>query len=397
MANKFRVYALIHGQTLPIGKFKECEIRTMSFEEQCIRNFSPIEYKFAPKAEYETYVTSLPYVDPIKMYSKHVIFYDIEESDYKEALGGAYKKFDKVCSSLFIAGVRDVQLKHKLYSGSTYIHQISRVYLVDEDDIEHPIDYDLQTGHLYLPNRPERSEWFNDDTGNFLEKIYDFNDPVFQKSLRYLYDSTTGAYKLNSYEKVALDHFKSIELIINCFSSKKNFKDRVDEASLQLDLGADEITQIKRYWDDRSNGDIAHSTHHDTTGFFPNQFPIPKGMTYNWSFADSLAKKILLKYFDFRSRFFIVDIEVPFNEKRNLTLGVVDGANECNHLFFQTTTKQRNLLLNELRAKLIEVFDLDKKDFKIEFYQSKARVSVLLKEGVSLDLRKIGFTRMKIF
>jgi hypothetical protein len=395
--SRYRVYALIHGQTLPIGKIDDCEIRQMDFDEQSRRNFSPIKYEFPKKEEYETYVTSVPFVDPVKMYSKYVIVHDIEEHDYKGALGGAIKKFDKVCSSLFISGVRDIHLKHNLYSGEPYLYQINKVYLIDDKDQECEVELDLKSGHIYLPNRPERNEWLNKDTEDFLNKIYNFKDPVFKKALKYLYSSALGHYKLNSHEKIALDHFKSVELIVNSLSSKDKFKDRVDEAGPKLGLSDEEVQKIKRYWDDRSNGDIAHSTHRDTTAFYPNQFPEPKGMEYNWSFADSLARKILLKYFDLRNRFFIIDIEEPFDQARNNTLGIMKGNGECNHLFFETHTKQKQMLLNEVRNKLIEVFGLDKKDFEIEFYQSKAHVSVLLKEGKELNLNKVTSARMRRF
>lgn len=395
--SRYRVYALIHGQTLSVGKIDDCEIRRMDFEEQSRRNFSPIKYDFPPKEGYETYVTSIPFVDPVRMYSKHVIVHDIEESNHKGALGGAIKKFDRVCASLFISGVRDVHLEHNLYSGEPYLYQINKVYLINDKNQECEIDLDLKSDHIYLPNRPERDEWLNNDTGDFLNKICDFKDPIFRKASKYLYSSALGHYKLNSYEKIALDHFKSVELIVNCLSNKKSFKDRANEAGLQLGLTEDEIKRIKRYWDDRSNGDIAHSTHHDTTAFYPNQFPEPKGMEYNWSFADSLARKILLKYFDLRNRFFIIDIEEPYDQSRNLSFGVIEGENECNHLFFQTNTKQKQVLLNEVKTRLIGVFGLDKKDFEIGFYKSKSHISISLGEGKALNLSKIGLVRMRIF
>lgn len=395
--NRYRVYALIHGQTLPVGEIHDCEIRMMDFNEQSKRDFSPIKYEFSHKEEYETYVTSVPFVDPVKMYSKHVIFCDMEESDYKGALGGAIRKFDKVCSSLFLSGIRDVHLKHNLYSGEPYLYQINKVYLIDDKDEERAVDLDLKSGHIYLPNRPERNEWLNADTGDFLNKVYDFKDPVFRKALKYLYSSALGNFKLNSHEKIALDHFKSVELIVNCLSTEDGFKDRVDEAGLQLGLTDDEIERIKKYWDDRSNGDIAHSTHHDTTAFYPNQFPEPKGMEYNWSYSDSLAKKILLKYFDLRSRFFLIDIEEPYDQSQNHTLGLMRGQNECNHLFFHTNTKQKKLLLNEVRTKFIEVFGIDKKDFEIGFYITKSQIGVTLKEGKNIDLGKVRSIRTRIF
>lgn len=393
--NRYRVYALIHGQTLPVGKIQDCEIKEMSFDEQHKRKFSPIKYEFPNKEEYETYVTSVPFVDPMKMYSKHVIYCDIEERHYKAAIEGAIKRFDKICSSLFLSGIRDVHLKHNLYSGESYLYQINKVYSLDENSNEYEVELDLKSGFVYLPNRPERNQWLDADTDDFLNKVYNFKDPVFRKALKYLYSSTLGNFKLNSHEKVALDHFKSVELIVDCLSSKHNFKDKVDEAGLKLSLTNEEIERIKKYWDDRSNGDIAHSTHRDTTAFYPNQFPEPKGMEYNWSFSDSLARKVLLNYFDLRNRFFLIDIEKPYEQKDELTLGLVN--NDCNHLFFQTNTETKQELLNEIKKKFIDVFGLDKQDFKIEFYNSKTKISVLLNKGKELDLNKINSFRTRIF
>lgn len=395
--NKYRVYALIHGQTLPIGTIHDCEIRQMDFDEQSKRNFSPIKYDFSKKEEYETYVTSVPFVDPVKMYSKYVIFCEIEERDYRGAIGGAIRKFDKICSSLFLSDIRDVYLKYNLYSGEAYLYQINKVYLIDDDNNELDVNLDLKSGYIYLPNRPERNEWLNSDTGDFLNKIYNFKDPIFRKALKYLYSSSLGNFKLNSHEKIALDHFKSVELIVNCLSSKDNFKNRVDEAGSQLGLTIEETERIKRYWDDRSNGDIAHSTHQDTTAFYPNQFPEPKGMEYNWSYSDGLAKKVLLKYFDLRNRFFIIDIEKPYDDDPKNVLGLIRGQNECNHLFFHTNTKQKNLILNEVKNKFIDVFGVDKKDFDIGFYTTKSQIGVTLKEGKGVDLNKITSIRTRIF
>ena len=393
--NKYRIYALIHGQTLPVGKIHDCEIKEMSFDEQTRRHFSPIKYEFLRDDNYETYMTSVPFVDPMKIYSKYVITYDIEERDYKGALGGAIRKFNKVCSTLFLSGVRDVYLKHNQHSGEPYIYQINKVYLIDEKDKECDVELDLKSGHIYLPNRPERNDWFNDDTKEFTDKVFNCKDPIFRKALKYLYSSSLGHLKLNSPEKIALDHFKSVELIINCLSTKDSFKERVDEAGPELDLTPEEIERVKKYWDDRSNGDIAHSTHDDPVSFYPNQFPEPKGMQYNWSFSDNLAKKILLNYFDLRNRFFLIDIEKPHEQKDEGILGIIN--NDCNHLFFQTNTETKQELLNEVKKKFIDVFGLDRKDFKIEFYNSKSQISALLNKGIELDLDKITLRRTRIF
>ena len=80
--NKYRIYALIHGQTLPQGEIFGCEIRKMSFREQSKRGFSPIQAVFSEDEmtnHHKTYVTSLLYVDPIRIKSKYIIIHDTEK------------------------------------------------------------------------------------------------------------------------------------------------------------------------------------------------------------------------------------------------------------------------------------------------------------------------------
>ena len=40
---KYKIYALINGETLPEGKIFECEIKKMGFDEQAKRGFAPIQ------------------------------------------------------------------------------------------------------------------------------------------------------------------------------------------------------------------------------------------------------------------------------------------------------------------------------------------------------------------
>ena len=47
MNNKFRIYALVHGPILPIGKLFNLEIKKMTFEEQSRKSFSPIQSVFS--------------------------------------------------------------------------------------------------------------------------------------------------------------------------------------------------------------------------------------------------------------------------------------------------------------------------------------------------------------
>jgi len=90
---KFRIYALILGEILPEGLFLDCIIKKLDFGEQEKRSFSPIQGIFSSTIadQHKTYVTSLPYVDPIRIKSEYVVIYDIEEKDFNSALGGAIK------------------------------------------------------------------------------------------------------------------------------------------------------------------------------------------------------------------------------------------------------------------------------------------------------------------
>jgi len=101
---KYRIYALTLGETLPLGKIFECEIKKMSFDEQAKRSFAPIQSIFSEGEDvdyYKTYITSLRYVDPIKIKSEYVIICDIEEEKPCDALGGAIKTIDRIIRFLF--------------------------------------------------------------------------------------------------------------------------------------------------------------------------------------------------------------------------------------------------------------------------------------------------------
>lgn len=265
-----------------------------------------------------------------------IVVFDIEEYDAKAALGGAVRAFDNLCSKLFLTGIRDFKSATDRYIGETYLYQISKIYQLDENDNEQDVTLELQSGHIFLPNRPDRNKWQKEESKEFLEKILDFKDPVFSKALKYLYSSSVGHFRLASFEKVALDHFKSIELIVNTLSKKKTFKERANEAGKLLELTADEIEEIKKYWDARSNGDIAHSHHHDPVAFYPNQFP-------------------------------------HGDDPANPTLGITNEHSDCNHLFFETKTKNREDVLKEIKTEFSKSFQTDEGDLETEVLNSQNR------------------------
>ena len=112
--SKYRIYALVHGEILSEGQIFKCLVIKMSFEEQRRRRFSPIQSVFSEGEDidyYKTYVTSLRYVDPVRIKSGYVIIHDIEENKPGDALGGAIKEIDRVCRFLSLACLEDVKRK----------------------------------------------------------------------------------------------------------------------------------------------------------------------------------------------------------------------------------------------------------------------------------------------
>ncbi|MFA6016466.1 MAG: hypothetical protein WC744_00015 [Patescibacteria group bacterium] len=370
--SKYRVYALIHGETLPEGKIFECEIKKMDFREQEKRKFSPIQSVFA-KGEmidyHKTYVTSLRYVDPIKIKSEYVIICDIEEDKPGDALGGTIKTIDRITRFLSLACLEDVKRKFGRNRGSfePYVYQVNKIYLLDEKSNETDVAFKVESGHIYLPNRPEQTEWRNSGTGVFLDEIYNFHDEIFERALKYLYRSSIGYLVLDSEEKIALDHFKSIEIIINSLSKKREFKKRLAEAVIKIGITPVEQKRIEDFWDDRSTyGDIAHPSLFDEVERYPNQFPIPSNARYPGANFDSIAPSILLKYYQYAKGLFLIDIYDPSEIGRADQEGKfgkvyeisILGTTHHNHLFYYTREKNKLKLLNGLKKAFAQEYKI---------------------------------------
>ena len=316
--SKFRIYALIIGETLPVGKIFGNEIKKMTFAEQKRRKFSPIQGIFSKNKDFEyekTYATFLPYVDPIKIKSEYVIIHEIEEDKPGSALGGAIKEIDKLCRFLSIAGLEDIKRAFSREHGSfePYIYQVNKIYELNSKNQEVEVTFKLESGFVYLPKRPEFNKWRGRGTGKFLKEIFNFQDDILQRALKYLYRSSIGHFLLDSGEKIALDHMKSMEIIIKDLSKKRDFKDKLEEAGTKIGLTDKEKEKIMEFWKDRSEyGDIAHASMYDNSERYPNQFPIPTNVEYPGAAFDSIAGSVLLKYFYYKKSLFHIKIEEPF-------------------------------------------------------------------------------------
>jgi len=124
----------------------------------------------------KTYASSLRYVDPVLIKSEYVIICDIEESDINAALGGSIRRIDKICRFLTLAYGKDF-LNHTQRNSilEPYLYQVNKIYALDVKGNESDLEFKLESGNMYLPNRPELSEWRHKDTQQFLEDIFNFS------------------------------------------------------------------------------------------------------------------------------------------------------------------------------------------------------------------------------
>lgn len=388
----YRIYALIHGDVLYEGNLFGSEIKKISFEEQKKRGFKPISSKFSKDDGYhKTYVTSLPYIDPIKIKSEYVIIHEISERNVEGAIGGAIKAIDKICRFLTLTNMIDVNKKYGRGLGNIepYIYQVNRIYKINAKGKEISIKFSLKSGHIYLPNRPELNSWRHPETSQILQEIFNFYDEPLERAIKYLYRSSLGYFLLDSQEKIALDHFKSIEILVDSLSGKEKFKDRLSDAGKKIGITPAEEMSILKFWDNRSSyGDVAHPSKFDQAERYPNQFPIPSNVMYPGSFFDSIAGRVCIKYFYYKKSLFYIEIFEPITYKkkdRSTTsnennLGIVNPGWESNHYYF--ATNERNKLT--LRNKVIESFC---KEFGYKKDDIESAVVGIRKKSVSIKIK----------
>lgn len=358
----YRIYTLIIGKIIPVGEFFGCQIKKMTFSEQEQRKFNPIQSEFSEINDvefYNTYATSLPYIDPLKIKSEYVIIYDIKEYGTEAALGSAIKYIDRICRFLTIAYAED--FKNKLNRDDRnlepYLYQVNKIYKLDKDKNEFEIDFKLKSGHFYLLNGPGSNDWGHSETKKFLEEIFYFRDEILERAIKYLFRSSIGYFVNDSPEKIALDHIKSIEIIINSLSKKDSFCKRLKEAAFKINLSEEEKKKIIKCWDDRNNySDTAHPAPFDQAERYPNQFPIPSNVEYIHSFHDGIAINVCIKYFFYKRSIFYIDIDDEFyDEASGEHLGEVNTQWESNHLFFETKEKNKKTL----KQKVIKYFAVE--------------------------------------
>jgi hypothetical protein len=290
-------------------------------------------------------------------------------------LGGAIRYFDKVCRFLTFAYGRDFLNHTKKHSIlEPYLYQVNKIYSIDADGNESEVEFKLESGNMYLPNRPELGEWRHEDTQKFLEDTFNFHDEILERSIKYLYRSSIGNFVKDSPEKIILDHFKSMEIIIDSLASDKNFKDKVDK----IFLTEEEKEKIKNLWDDRSKySDTAHPSAYDQTERYPNQFPLPNNATFSYPHNDAIAVDVCLKYFLYKKNLFVIDINEPYSDGKEV-FGEVNPQWESNHLYFETSEKNKDKLRLKIKQSFIKEFNIEASDV-IEVVLGEGKKKAFLK------------------
>lgn len=363
----------------------------MEFDEQQKRKFAPIQSEFSEDLVkgYETYSTYLPYVDPLRLKSKYVISFDSYETDTNAALGDGIRNIDKACRYLSLAHTQDIRasINERVANFQPYLYQVVKIYKLDNDGNEEEFDFKLANRSVQFPRRPERNEWRDTNTAKFLEELADFHDETLERAIKYLYRSTIGLMILDSAEKRALDHFKSIEIIVNSLSTKREFSERLIEAKTLLNISDDDVKRINELWDERSTfGDIAHPSKFDQVERYPNQFPLPSNVGYTGLF-DHVAGRLCLKYYDYKKSIYRVDIEKKSPTHLDGKLGVVNSGSESNHYIYFTNEASKSKLKKDIIAALaqelgvaesqIHSYELlrDNKSYGISIY-ARVRLSI---------------------
>jgi len=338
MAN-FRIYALILGEILPESEVFDCVIKRLPFDEQEERNFSPIQGVFSTNniGQHDTYITSLPYIDPVRIKSEYVVVYDLEENDAKGALGGAIRHIDRLCRLLSITYLEDTQQHtgREHFPFQPYIYQVNKIYLIDENGNETDPDFVLESGYIYSPDWPSANQWKHSDTQAFLDGLLAIHDDAFERALKYLYRSSVGQFILDSPEKIALDHVKAVEIILDALSKKDTFNLKLAEAKDKLGITDEEVEKIRELWAVRSEyGDIAHASKFDEAERYPNQFPLPSNSATRGLPSNSFAANVCLKYLRYKQRLYRIDLQPLDDYHEEGAIAVVNSHIESNHLYF---------------------------------------------------------------
>lgn len=315
---RYKVYAKILGYVLPDTSIEinNCKIEKMSYREQKERNFQPLK-GWKVREFNMNYMTFPRGADFRVMRSNFIVSTVLDCSGPNEALGLAEIIFDKLIGTFMLYMAHWWPNKHSKSKirFSDYDYLICKLYeIVDDKEIE-VRDLRPTSSSASMCHYPAFKE-LTTNSNEIIEQYINCKDEIFEKSLKYFTNGIKGLHKQLPEEKVFLDLFKTIELIIKNFENKKKkrreiFKKIVKRAKKELGLSHDDEKKINRYWNMRSNGDFAHATARKS--FLPPQYPNPGDCEpfVNYFELIDLSQKVLINYFNYSKNRYVVLINPP--------------------------------------------------------------------------------------
>lgn len=316
---KFRVYARILGYVLPESEtiIGDCTIRHMSLAEQKRRGFMAYQGRLIIEDSLPSFLTFPRGIDSRVFKTNYVIYTDIEyNAGSNAAVGIANDRFELAVGSLTLVGTVWSKNKYNRWLSSiTYDYQICRVYELVNDQ-EKPIEMEHLPSGVWMCSYPAFKDFAEFD-GSILDFITQTKNPVFLKALRYLTTSERGINFQYPAEKIFLDYFKCIEIIIEHVGSlRKNvpriFRKRLIRATKKLFLEPHEVELIKKYYTLRNRGDFAHASENARSIQFMPQFPRPSDSElFNYDELRMLARRILLRFYNYINKRYRIQINPP--------------------------------------------------------------------------------------
>lgn len=315
----YRVYAKILGYILPRTEtiIGDCKIRKMSLREQKTRGFRAYEGRLVIEDNLPAFLTFPRGIDSRVFKTNYVIYTDVEyDAGSNAAVGIANDRFELAIGSLTLAGTAWSKNKYNRWLSSvTYDYQICRVYELVNGQ-ENPVEMEHLPSGVWMCSYPAFKD-FQELDGSMLDYIVQTKNPIFLKALRYLITSERGINFQYPAEKIFLDYFKCIEIIIEYLGSlRKNvpraFRKRLVRAAKKLSLESGDVSLIQKYYTLRNRGDFAHASVNARSIQFMPQFPRPSDSEiFVYDDLRMLARRILIRLCHYINKRYRVQVNPP--------------------------------------------------------------------------------------
>jgi len=361
---KYRVYAKILGHVLPdkVLEIGECKIEKISYKEQRERGFKPLT-GWLVKQQKMNYLAFPQGADFRTMKSNYIVSTVIEHGTSNEAIGLAQEKFEKLIGGLMLYMYR---WTHKQYPkrGSyfyQYDYQICKIYeLVDSKEAEIK-DLKPTSSSSCMCHYPASTK-LTKDFRKTIEEFLNCKDKVFNKSLEYFVDGIRGINLFLPEEKIFLDLFKCIELIIKALKIRRKwFRNRAKIGLKKLGIEDTEIDEVIRFYKIRCDGNFAHARK-EKLGY-PYQYPKPhdSGFLFDVFQLENLSYKILVYYFNHIKDRYEVQINYPEHKdlgtKNDTLVQIVENfpIDSWNHKFIFNTKENNKRKITPLIKKELSI------------------------------------------